>query len=178
MKQVSSATSLVVLLFAGIALVATGCQKEELRDTAPEQNLLNSSQKQDQQKRAVPFKADFELTSAVTHEDGATVIFTTGTGEGTHIGRSSYVCNARLDATGYNDILVLTAADGSEIHAVGNGPGPVIDFTTLDYIITYQSSITGGTGRFAGATGSLTIVGHGNLNSPAGTATLTGTISY
>jgi hypothetical protein len=150
---------LLVLLLAGIAMVITSCQKEK-------------------QKKAVPFKAEFQLTSVVTQEKGALIIYTTGTGTGTHIGRSSYECHARVDATGYSDVLVITAADGSEIHAVGKGPGPVIDATTGDLFITYQSTITGGTGRFTGATGILTSVGHGNVNRPEGTGSLDGTISY
>jgi hypothetical protein len=177
MRQVLNATKPFVLLLTSVALIITSCQKEELQGNSQAQNLLNSSQKQNQPKE-VPFKAEFQFTSEKTQEDGALIIFTTGTGEGTHIGRSSYVCHARVDATGYNDILVMTATDGSEIHAVGKGPGPVIDFTTGDFLITYQSTITGGTGRLTGAAGSFTVVGRGNLNSPAGTGSLEGTISY
>ena len=176
-EQQSFSTFNFLLLFVCIAIVMTSCQKEELQGTSQHQNLLNSSQKEKQEKM-LPFKAEFQLTSSVTQEDGALIIYTTGTGTGTHIGRSSFECHARVDATGYHDILVITAADGSEIHADGTGPAPVIDPATGNVLITYQSTITRGTGRFMGATGSFTSIGHSNLNSPAGTGSLNGTISY
>jgi hypothetical protein len=159
---------LVVLLLAGVAIVGSSFQKE---------NVLSSSQNE-KQKKPVPLKAEFQLTSAVTQQGGALIINTTGTGQGTHIGRSSYKCDAVVDATGYIDHLVITAPDGSEIYADGKGAGPVIDPTTGDVFITYQSTITGGSGRFKQAAGSFTVLGHSNLNSPFGTASLEGTISY
>jgi hypothetical protein len=151
---------LPILILASIVLLVSSCHKDEPA------------------KRTVPFKAEFQLMSALSEQGQTLIIYTTGTGDGTPVGKSSYDCHARVDATGYNDILVIAAADGSEIHAVGAGPGPVIDTTTGDVVITYPSTIKGGTGKFTGATGSFTVVGHSNLKSPVGTASLEGTITY
>jgi hypothetical protein len=99
----------------------------------------------------------------------------TGTGEATHLGRYSLTAGETIDlATGAvtNGHFTLTAANGDTVSGTYSGqalPG------LTGYVVS--GPITGGTGRFAGATGLL--VWHGTLDPQALTFTdeITGTIS-
>lgn len=140
--------------------------------------VLGSCKKDNDVKQTVPFKTQFQLTSVVTQDGSAQVIVNTGTGDGTPIGKSSFMCNARIDATGFNDTEIITGSNGDQIFVTGKGAGPVIDFTTGNVLITYQCTITSGTGIYKGATGTWTTIGHANLNNPTGTDTMEGSITY
>ncbi len=68
----------------------------------------------------------------------------------------------------------------TENHATVPGPGPVIDFTTGNLVLKYHVLITGGTGKFTGATGGWKTVVHANIFAPPeipGTDSLEGTIT-
>ena len=119
-------------------------------------------------KRAVPFRGRFtlDLSSGVV-----------GTGVATRIGRFTLV--ALDDQTNFPTItgtVTITAANGDEIFATHTGV-----FQDLGHgraVLDFDNTITGGTGKFAGATGSFAI--HSLINEKLGTgrATLCGTISY
>jgi ABC-type glycerol-3-phosphate transport system permease component len=161
----------LVLILPVIAMIISSCQKENLLSSSPNQDLLSSS-KQDIVKKAVPFKAIFETFA----ENNSPII--TGTGTGTHIGKSTFVATVNGDnfplLTGTQ---TLTAANGDKIISSISGSvvGPDENGTLL---ITNNNIITGGTGRFAGATGSFIAHGIANINVPTGTVTFEGTISY
>ena len=162
----------LVLMLAVIAMIISSCQKENLLSSSQKPDLLSSSQKQDIVKKAVPFKAIFETFA----ENNSPII--TGTGTGTHIGKSTFVATVNGDnfplLTGTQ---TLTAANGDQLFSTISGSvvGPDENGTLL---ITNNNIITGGTGRFAGATGSFIAHGIANINVPTGTVTFEGTISY
>ena len=119
-------------------------------------------------KRAVPFRGRFtlDLSSGVV-----------GTGVATHIGRFTLV--ALDDQTNFPAItgtVTITAANGDELFATHTGV-----FQDLGHgraVLDFDNTITGGTGKFAGATGSFTIHSLINQNLGTGRATLCGTIRY
>ncbi|MDQ6761777.1 MAG: hypothetical protein M3015_04010 [Bacteroidota bacterium] len=71
----------------------------------------------------------------------------------------------------------FTAASGDTIFATAEGYVE-LNFSNGDIHLTGTATITGGTGRFAGATGSLEADVHGNIFKPEGTVTYSGTICY
>src|SRR4051794_34714896 len=82
------------ILIAGVVMLITSCQKENMDSSSQKQNSLNSFQKQNllsssQKQQAVPFNAKFVTIDEGSINDSTERI--TGTGEGTHIGKSTFV---------------------------------------------------------------------------------------
>ena len=108
----------------------------------------------------VPFKGSLEGTVTITPLDPpfASVLIE-GTGNATHLGRYSVEFIATVNQTTRQGVgpgrLVFTAANGDMLTAEGMGQGTLVAPGVLS--ITETASITGGTGRFAGATGSFVI---------------------
>ncbi len=124
----------------------------------------------------VPFKATDNGSATVVGMVGSVIETSdTGTGEATHIGLYTMVAGEHVDlATGAitGGFFTLTAANGDTISGTYSGqalPG------LTGYVVS--GPITGGTGRFVGATGFL--VWHGALDPVALTFSdvITGTIS-
>jgi hypothetical protein len=170
-------------LFLCIALFITSCQKESLQSISQSPDLLSSSQKQKLQKKAVPFKAYFVTTDvATTFVGNIQYDHIIGTGNGTHIGKATIDIYAEGDITLPFPALVtgkatITAANGDQIFLTAIGyvdePG-----ANGDLHLTGDVTITGGTGRFEGATGHLVSVVTGSIFNPEGTLSYEGTISY
>src|SRR4051794_9994887 len=83
----------LIIYIASFAMLVMSCQKEELPNNPQQQSSLSSSQNQTHQKQAVPFKAVFQTT--LKNIQAATDVLpeldsVTGTGEGTHIGKSTF----------------------------------------------------------------------------------------
>jgi hypothetical protein len=104
----------------------------------------------------------------------------TGTGEATHIGKASFVAIPVITFTvpppfPLSGTQITTTADGDELFAsfVGHSTPPDPNGTTY---ITTTHTVTGGTGRFAGATGTLAGRAVAHQGNPHGTSTLEGTI--
>src|SRR5437762_9914219 len=108
--------------------------------------------------RQVPFKGamqghDFDIAFTNT----TVTVLTVGTGIGTHLGQFSFtqtvtVDFATLTATGSAHLI---AANGDSISTTVTGSGQVIEPGL--FRIGEVHTITGGTGRFAGAQGSFTV---------------------
>jgi hypothetical protein len=116
-----------------------------------------------------------------------------GTGTFSHLGRATYTLNFTFAPTGPTTIALsgtgtLVAANGDQVFATLTGTstppslmpfvGEVVDFTVV-------STITGGTGRFSDASGTLTSTGSQEVVSVVGptvgsreTTTHRGRISY
>lgn len=176
------------LLLACFALFLSGCQKENLNSGSQRENILSRSQKQEsrsglKKKHAVPFKATFVVTLKTVQQ--ATDVLPEldsvyGTGEGTHIGKSTFTALAVYTPPDFNltGNAVISVANGDQIFATVQGAPPVIDFTTGNIVLTYQATITGGTGKFSDATGGWTTIAHASIYSTTGTDSLEGTIRY
>lgn len=172
---------LFVLLFSGFALCISSCQKDqvqgnlqkqELQDNSHKQELLASSKKQDQQNKCVPLKGEFTFYRSTN----------TGTGTASHMGSITLVepnnvvtpnPDGSLNITGP---ATITAANGDEVYATHAG---LIQFLGNGMArVNGKFTISGGTGRFDGATGSFDVKGLGNLALGTTDLTLQGTICY
>ena len=115
--------------------------------------------------KQVPFKG---VMQAQDHDDSFTdttvVVTTTGTGEATHLGQFSFTLQNTVDfvagtSTGFAHFI---AANGDTFDATVLGfGGPTADPDVISITETY--TITGGTGRFAGAEGTFTMQRSANV---------------
>jgi hypothetical protein len=127
----------------------------------------------------VPFKGSLEGTVTVTPLDPpfASVLIE-GTGDGTQLGRYSLESQALVNqaARTGGGWLVLTAANGDTLTADHVGIGAILVAPGV-LSITEAAVITGGSGRFAGATGSFTIERTFFMAAGVTTGSFEGTIS-
>jgi hypothetical protein len=103
-------------------------------------------------------KGSFEAVE--THEFGPGIMFVdaTGVGNATHLGLFTYDLQAEvsLPSLAATASATLVAANGDMIFGEGSGQGtPTGTPGIVSIVETY--TITGGTGRFAGVTGSFTV---------------------
>ncbi|MGH6802402.1 MAG: hypothetical protein ACREC3_03425 [Methyloceanibacter sp.] len=110
-------------------------------------------------KQRVPFMGALQGNDVDTFLSPTTVLVaTTGTGIATHLGQFSFTQESTVDfttgtATGFAH---WTAANGDSIDTTLAGSGEPTDAPDV-LRITDIHTITGGTGRFAGAQGSFTV---------------------
>ena len=128
----------------------------------------------------VPFHASFSGTAAFT---SATTALFTGAGTASHLGRSTNVNHITVSGPancpgGFANINIetLTAANGDTLVLTGDHDqacptGPEAVHGIGDW------TVTGGTGRFAGATGQGTFDGVADFGQGTFSFQLTGTIS-
>ena len=165
-----------LLLLAGTVLLFSSCKKE-IRDS-----LLSSYQKQNKPKKPVPFEANFIATTEVIQAPAPgtpLIFFSPGTGEATYMGKTTYEAIVTIDIFAKPDLAIatitLTAANGDKIfmNSIGIVSAPDANGVTM---VALTNTITGGTGRFADASGTLT----GTVIGASGTSTIhyEGMISY
>ena len=125
----------------------------------------------------VPFKGDIQATEISTVNFPNLSVSATGSGNATHLGRFSvtYQVQVNLITIFGVDSYQFTAANGDILYAQGTGQGFTTSDPTIDTIVEHNT-ITGGTGRFAGATGSFTLVRQLNLATGATAGTFDGNI--
>jgi hypothetical protein len=129
----------------------------------------------------VPFKGRVQGTEVATPIDATHLSVTrTSTGNATHLGRFTAVALFVVDLTpgvGFGiatGTVVFTAANGDTV--IADTVGHATPTATPGVLSIAESGIiTGGTGRFAGATGSYS--GTGLLNGNSSAASFEGTIS-
>lgn len=131
--------------------------------------FMTSCQKENQKNNCVPFKGEFTLSLI---ENGVS-----GTGTGSHIGKFTLI--AHDDESNFPNItgtVIITSANGDQIFATHSGFAQELGKGMLK--VDFVNTITGGTGRFSGATGSFDI--HALVDESVGTgnATFNGTICY
>ncbi len=106
----------------------------------------------------VPFKGAMQGHDTDTGFTSTTVtVLTVGTGIGTLVGQFSFTQTVTVEfATGHDTgSAQWFAANGDSISTTITGSGEVIESGLIS--ITEVHTITGGTGRFAGAQGSFTV---------------------
>jgi hypothetical protein len=135
----------------------------------------------------VPFKGDFAFSPTdqppVDCVGGFSALDNSGAGNTSHMGKSVLVTVVTgcqfvspflvVQATG-----TVTGANGDATFSTGN---QVFDLTAIspDNVLpfTFTGDITGGTGRFEGASGSFSGTGLTDLNTSSGTLSFQGTMS-
>lgn len=126
------------------------------------------------------FKISASYDATPTFTDTGAYVVASGSATGTEIGAGQWndtefaaFTPSGFDITGN---LTLTAANGDELFITYHATTPYPDPATGAFDPTGTFTITGGTGRFANATGGGTLSAHANAATPATTATLDGTI--
>ena len=101
----------------------------------------------------LPFKGNLQATEVV---DGA-LHHLAGTGNGTHLGRFTYAADITVDDQTGDGIgtVIWTAANGDQIFAGTHGEIVLFDLPNL--ALRETQVITGGTGRFSGASGTIIV---------------------
>jgi hypothetical protein len=111
--------------------------------------------------KQVPFKGTLQGNDVDTGFTPTTVtVATTGTGIGSHLGRFSFTQDATVNLTNGTSTgsAHFIAANGDSIDTTIAGSGHPT--APNEFSITDVHTITGGTGRFAGAQGSFTVERH------------------
>ena len=169
---------------ASVALLASALAAcADSGSTSPASSAANSPRSADLQRSGTsrPFSGSCTLTfnappfplPAIHHQiDTGPCLFT-------HLGRTELYGELDIDfaAGTQSGWRTLTAANGDELHLTvsgRNGAGAVGGMVSIDA----QFVIVGGTGRFAGATGSGRATGVANLMTRTTTAAMTGSITY
>ena len=169
---------------ASVALLASALAAcADSGSTSPASSAAASSRSVVQQRSGTsrPFSGSCTLTfnappfplPAIHHQiDTGPCLFT-------HLGRTELYGELDIDfaAGTQSGWRTLTAANGDELHLTvsgRNGAGAVGGMVSIDA----QFVIVGGTGRFAGATGSGRATGVANLMTRTTTAAMSGSITY
>lgn len=151
---------LVFVFLSVFTITNSSCKKEVCED-----RVKNTKQ----MKKAVPFKGSLLVSLG---EGG-----TSGTGVGSHVGSFQYVSVDDFSNFPYvTGNATITAANGDKIFTTFSGYLTPADEDVFS--ISFENTITGGTGRFEGATGSYTSTGTANTTSSTANTTFSGTISY
>jgi hypothetical protein len=135
----------------------------------------------------VPYKDSYVVQSVggVINPDGSRDVVLAGVGTNTHGGRFTIVIQLHLDPVEYFPDFALRPFAGTETVTVSNGDQLVSTIAGAEeaplplsppFGLSGSQTITGGTGRFSGATGSLTFTGL-DFNDGTASFTTTGTIS-
>jgi hypothetical protein len=128
--------------------------------------------------QAVPFKGRLEGTATITPGTPPFLsVSIEGTGNVTHLGRSTVEIPHVVNTTNRTSIgtYAFTAANGDTLTAGFTGQATVMAPGVLSIVET--ATITGGTGRFADATGKFTVERVFNQVTGLTTGSLEGTIS-
>jgi hypothetical protein len=166
------------ILLPLVALSLAGCTKVDLTEVTPaEFTARGAANARQESKHTVSVKGTFKtLAAPLSTAPGGRVV--NGTGQISHFGKSTFVDYpvvnfATLSGTG---MYTLTAANGDQLTGTTIIALEVLTPTTFQVII--HVTITGGTGRFAGATGDIYGRDVLDLNNPAGALTIVGEITY
>ena len=121
----------------------------------------------------LPFKGTLEATEAI---DGP-LHHLSGAGNGTHLGRFTYDAIITVDPATHDGIgtVVWTAANGDQIFA--DTQGKLMVFAPPTVTLEETQRITGGTGRFVGASGMIVVERSLDLPTHATTGSFDGAIN-
>jgi len=167
-------------LVTASSLILISCQKEVISNEETIVSRASSNGKNDENN--VPFVGDYVTTARFP--DGTPLHqIITGHGQATHLGESMFVAEAWLTPTApppapvpFTGIATFTAANGDQFTTQFTGLSTPTGPGTSRGDITH--TITGGTGRFEHATGTLTGVAHVTVGNPTNTVNYEGWINY
>ena len=129
----------------------------------------------------VQFKGAFDGRATGAVQDGSLLLNSAGAGTAVPIGRFTYTAKSTVELANGRETgdIQLVAVNGDVINASFVGRGVPTDTPNVAHIVEL-ATITGGTGRFQGATGTLTLdLLDDNTSRPTGltSGSLRGTIS-
>ena len=163
-----------VPLHLALAMLLAGCSADSLTEPVQLSSNLRAAAP------PVPFNADCELVIQPPTPVGPGLIHQIDTGicQATHLGRAELTSDKIINIVAGTQTLDATfvAANGDVLRGTGTGtntpvaPGRVAFKATLTF--------TGGTGRFAAATGQATIAGEADLAAGRSRMSATGSIEF
>jgi hypothetical protein len=156
----------------GFCVFAAACAEAPSAPTSPSSPIGGAAVTQARGGSELPFRGTLQATETA---DGA-LRHLVGTGEATHLGRFTLTSEFTVTSPPprASGTATWTAANGDEIFTTVIGQG-VVTFPILAVVETH--TITGGTGRFAGSSGSIILERLINLQTLISSASITGTIS-
>jgi len=162
-------------IILAVAVLATACSDQgSSSPTAPTSAIFARAQAKAQNGAEVPFRGSFTATDQGVVVPPHLLVQGTGGGNATHLGRFTMTYSAVADlatptATG---TFTFTAANGDQLFTTFVGVADTIEPGVISF--TETLTIVGGTGRFIGAAGILTVRRIANVNFATGTSTSTG----
>jgi hypothetical protein len=164
------------ILIPTLVLLAVGCEHGRPNLTGPELRLSTSAAT-----TVVPFKGEFVWQAAPATlarcQAGEVAASITKAGQATHLGNFTAVSSHCLNP------LTGAITEGKTIYLAANGDELRTDYTgqvsgsepplRIDLSVT----VTGGTGRFAGASGTISVVSDFNPATGGGAASMLGVMS-
>lgn len=157
-----------------LVLVLASCSADTLTDP------VQSIDVQEKLRLDSPFSARCDLAIQPGEVVGPGLIHQLDIGEcqATHLGRAAYVSDKVINVVAGTQTLegTYTAANGDVLRSTGTGTSVLIAPGRVAF--TASITFTGGTGRFANATGAATIIGEADLTSARSRMTATGSLSY
>lgn len=176
-KKMKKQNSVWVAVMAIVLLVS--CQKEDMQQL---QETAGRAAPQASMKEAgVPFKASFETVLTAIAPPPNMVQRVTGTGIASHMGASTFEAISNVTVAFPPPFAVygtrtITAANGDKIYTSFTGTStPVVEGKNGADL---QETITGGTGRFANASGTITTAARNDFSTSSFRAEMEGTIQY
>ena len=176
MSQPFARTSFAALTALALAACSPDAARDPLAPDAP--TLARRGAHEDAATKAKRIHGTVEATEAGVLQPGTTLIVRRLEGEGTasHLGRFTVVADFTLNVTTFTATgrVTLTAANGDVLTGTSTGRAVVGGGIAA---VTETVTITGGTGRFAGATGTLTIMRRVVQATGVSSGTIEGTIT-
>ena len=155
-------------LALAVCVLATACAREMPGSpTSPTTTAVGSAQTEAKGGQQLPFHGSLQAVETDVVAPPVLLVNGTGTGTGTHLGRftATFTATVTLATGSATGSIRFIAANGDRLDATFIGQGTP---TTEPNVVTIEevATVTGGTGRFAGATGAFTI--HRTLNQVTG----------
>jgi len=129
-------------------------------------------------RKPLPLKGSIEAVETYQVNGPTMFVTATGTGEATHLGRYTVSYEVEVDlptGSGTGLSAQYVAANGDTLFAEGSGQATPTDDPTV-FVVVETFTITGGTGRFDGATGNFTEERRVNIVTGVTSGTISGTI--
>lgn len=174
---------LLLAFFASLFFIS--CQKEVINPLEEGQHSLsvsaNDNQESKMSERGVPFKGSYNTSSVLLQPPPNIIQNVKGTGIASHLGKSTFDAISYVTVTAHPPFTVtgtrtITAANGDQIFTTFSGTSvPVVNGKNGADL---NETITGGTGRFADASGHFTTTARNNFIIASFKADFDGYIKY
>jgi len=165
------------ILIVGLCVLGTACADAALTSpAAPTVSFLHAGdgirQTSARNGSQLPFRGDLQANEKFVNPHSVT-----GGGTGNHLGTFTYAAEITVDDdTGDGTGTVLwTAANGDTISATTHGV--ILEFSESEITVRETQTISGGTGRFSGASGTIILTRTLDLATGSTSGTYTGTIN-
>lgn len=129
-------------------------------------------------KKPLPLKGSIEALETYQVNGPTMSVTASGSGEATHLGHYTVTYEVEVDlptGTGTGLSAHYVASNGDSLFAKGSGQATPTDDPSV-FVVVETYTITGGTGRLAGATGSFTEERRVNIETGVTSGTIRGNI--